>query len=190
MGNFFYREAKEENEILFQFNKFNNLYYLSSPYLTINANSSILINSVNDDINKLYNQIDILERNSNSRIIHISHKKSHINRVLKRVKIKNEQYYQDCIKEIEALKYLDHPNIIKIYKYQIMENKNIDILIEYLKGPTLFSKLAQINHFNEKDTFIIMYQLFSCIKMTFDNGIMNRDIKPENIIIIDEKICI
>ena len=189
MGSYLYHYffGKEETNDLFKYEKYNNSYFLSSPYSSINFNSSFLINLSKEDFNINYNQVDILERNMNSKIVLLSHKQLKNKRVLKTSKIINEQYYNDYIKEINALKYLDHPNIIKIYEYQIIQNKTVDILIEYLKGPTLFSKLSQIKHFNEKETLIIMYQLFSCIKMAHDNGIVHRDIKPENIIIIDEK---
>ena len=185
---FFYKNNEEdETNNLFQYEKYSNLYFLSSTNLSINSNSSILISQTNENINDNYNQVDILERNINSKIIHIIHKKTRMNKVLKTTTIKNQEYYQDCLNEIETLKNLDHPNIIKIYEYQIKENKSIDIVIEYIKGPNLFSKLSQINHFNEKDTLIIMYQLFSCIKMIHDNGIIHRDIKPENILFKNEK---
>ena len=187
MGSYFFSYENEETNDLFKYEKYNNSYFLSSPYSSINLNSYFLVNQTNEDFNKYYTQIDIIDRNLNSKITLLSHKKLKFNRVLKSSKIINDQYYQDCLKEIKVLKNLDHPNIIKIYEYQINQNKTIDILIEYLKGPTLFSKLAQAKHFNEKDTFIIMLQLFSCIKMIHNNGIVHRDIKPENIIIIDEK---
>ena len=124
MGSFFYFTAQKDNENLLKFDKYNNPFYLSSPYLSINSNSSILINQTYYDLNKNYNKIDILERNQNSIIILLSDKKTRINRVLKSSKIINDLYYQDCLKEIEALKNLDHPNIIKIYEYQIKKNKN------------------------------------------------------------------
>lgn len=184
---YYYFFGKEETNDLFKYEKYNNSYFLSSPYSSINFNSSFLINLSKEDFTINYNQIDILERNLNSKIVLLSHKQLKNKRVLKTSKIINEQYYNDYIKEINALKYLDHPNIIKIYEYQIIQKKTVDILIEFLKGPTLFSKLSQIKHFKEKETLIIMHQLFSCIKMTHDNGITHRDIKPENIIIIDEK---
>ena len=187
MGSYFFSYENEETNDLFKYEKYNNSYFLSSPYSSINLNPYFLVNQTNEDFNKYYNQIDIIDRNLNSKITLLSHKKLKFNRVLKSSKIINDQYYQDCLKEIKVLKNLDHPNIIKIYEYQINQNKTIDILIEYLKGPTLFSKLAQTKHFSEKDTLIVMLELFSCVKMMHDYGIVHRDIKPENIIIIDEK---
>ena len=188
MGSYFYG-TNEEDEIenLFQYEKFKNSFFLSSPYSTINSNSSFIITQTKEEFLNNYNQIDILDRNTNTKVIQVSDRKFRLNKVIKTTKIIDEKYYNDCLNEIEALKNIDHPKIIKIFQYHIKENKSIDILIEYLNGSNLFSKLAQLNHFSEKDTFIIMYQLFSCIKFINDNGIVHRDIKPENVIVVDDK---
>ena len=188
MGSYFYGAKEEdETETLFQYEKFKNSFFLTSPYTTINLNSSFIITQTKEEFLNNYNQIDILDRNTNTKVIQVSDRKFRLNKVIKTTKILDEKYYNDCLNEIEALKNIDHPKIIKIFQYNIKENKSIDILIEYLNGPNLFSKLAQMNHFNEKDTLIIMYQLFSCIKFIHDNGIAHRDIKPENIIVVDDK---
>jgi len=188
MGSYFYGTNEEdETENLFQYEKFKNSFFLTSPYSTINSNSSIIITQTKEEFLNNYNQIDILDRNTNTKVIQVSDRKFRLNKVIKTTKIINEKYYNDSLNEIEALKNIDHPKIIKIFQYNIKENKSIDILIEYLNGPNLFCKLAQMNHFSEKETFIIMYQLFSCIKFIHDNGIIHRDIKPENIIVLDDK---
>ena len=188
MGSYFYG-TNEEDEIenLFQYEKFKNSFFLSSPYTTIYSNSSFIITQTKEEFLNNYNQIDILDRSTNTKVIQVSDRKFRLNKVIKTTKIIDEKYYNDCLNEIEALKNIDHPKIIKIFQYHIKENKSIDILIEYLNGINLFSKLAQMNHFSEKDTLIIMYQLFSCIKFIHDNGIVHRDIKPENVIVVDDK---
>ena len=187
MGSYFYGANEEdEAENLFQYEKFKNSFFLTSPYTSINSNSSFIITQTKEEFLNNYNQIDVLDRNTNIKVIQVSDRKFRLNKVIKTTKIIDEKYYNDCMNEIKALKNIDHPKIIKIFQYHIKDNKSIDILIEYLNGPNLFSKLAQMNHFSEKDTLIIMYQLFSCIKFIHDNGIVHRDIKPENVIVLDD----
>jgi len=44
-------------------------------------------------------------------------------------------------KEIEILKKLDHPNIIKLYSYFVIENDRMVLVLEYANGGTLRSML-------------------------------------------------
>jgi len=44
-------------------------------------------------------------------------------------------------KEIEILKKLDHPNIIKLYSNFVLDNDRIVLILEYASGGTLRSKL-------------------------------------------------
>ena len=44
--------------------------------------------------------------------------------------------YKKTIKEINLLKKLDHPNIVKYYDY-FEDEENIYIIMEYLEGCTL-----------------------------------------------------
>ena len=171
MGSYFFSYENEETNDLFKYEKYNNSYFLSSPYSSINLNPYFLVNQTNEDFNKYYNQIDIIDRNLNSKITLLSHKKLRFNRVLKSSKIINDQYYQDCLKEIKVLKNLDHPNIIKIYEYQINQNKTIDILIEYLKGPI---KPENIIIIDEKNLYIKLIDFGSCEIFSEGNKETNR----------------
>ena len=51
--------------------------------------------------------------------------------------------------EINILKTLDHPNIMKIYEYYV-SNNHIYIVSEYFSGGELFDKIVSCKKFNEQ----------------------------------------
>ena len=86
------------------------------------------------------------------------------------------------IKEIELLKGLDHPNIVKYYNY-LKEEDNIYIIMEYLEGGTLKQYIEKSSqNINEDIAREIIRQLLSALSyLHYLCDICHRDIKPENI---------
>ena len=94
----------------------------------------------------------------------------------------NEQDKLQLQREIECLKNIDHPNILKIYEY--FEDKvECKIVTELCEGGELFHSILQKKSFNEKQVATIMKTVISCINYCHQNGIMHRDLKPENIML-------
>ena len=85
-------------------------------------------------------------------------------------------------KEINILKNLDHPNIIKVYEFYSTE-KYIYIINELCTGGELFDKIVDVKHFSESVACNIMRQLFSAVAYCHEKGVIHRDLKPENILI-------
>lgn len=53
--------------------------------------------------------------------------------------------------ELEIMKNLDHPNIIKFYEtYQ--DEKFFHLVMEYCSGGELFERIVQKEHFSELET--------------------------------------
>lgn len=52
------------------------------------------------------------------------------------------------MKEVEILKELDHPNVVKIYEY-FEDTQHIFIIMEYLEGGELFDKIKESEYFSE-----------------------------------------
>ena len=69
------------------------------------------------------------------------------NFVLKRINIGhlNPKYQQAALREVEILKQIDHPNIIKYFSSYI-ENNTLSIITEYAEGGDLYQYLLKQRH--------------------------------------------
>ena len=94
----------------------------------------------------------------------------------------NGEANKKFLKEIQVLKELEHPNIIKIFEYYI-DNKYHYIITELLTGGELYETIIQFQKFNEKNAAYIMKQILSALNYLHSKGIVHRDIKPENILV-------
>ena len=104
---------------------------------------------------------------------------------VKKIKLHKNQNKNSILKEIELLKNIDHPNIVKYYNYIEEENENIYyIIMEYLDGGTLENYLIENkNNIDENESRIIIKQLLEALNyLHYKCDICHRDIKPENIL--------
>ena len=85
------------------------------------------------------------------------------------------------LNEIEILRSLDHPNIVKIYEY-FEDDKFIYIVMELITGGELFDKIVSAHHFTEKKAAEYFIQILSGVNYLNSNRIVHRDLKPENIL--------
>ena len=84
--------------------------------------------------------------------------------------------------EINILRSLDHPNIVKIFEY-FEDEKRYYIVQEHIQGGELFDEIIAKGKFNEKDAAVLMKQLLSCISYCHSHNIVHRDLKPENVLL-------
>ena len=82
--------------------------------------------------------------------------------------------------EIEVLKNLDHPNIMKIYEYY-EDDKNIYLINEFCGGGDIAGLNDQFGIFPEFLLKYIMFQVFLAISFLHSNKVVHADIKRENI---------
>ena len=83
--------------------------------------------------------------------------------------------------EIDILKKLSHPNIVRIYEFYESKN-NFYLINEYCDGGELYNYINK-STLNEQQLSVLFYQVFSGLCYLHENNILHRDMKPENILI-------
>ena len=118
------------------------------------------------------------------KVYKVKHKLTGQYRAMKIIKCKSssKNHEKQIKKEIQILKTLDHPNILKVYEFFCNEN-TFFIINELCTGGELFDKIIEVKHFSESVAANIMRQIFSAIAFCHSQGIIHRDLKPENILI-------
>ena len=81
---------------------------------------------------------------------------------------------------------LSHPNIVEVYDVG-EDNGEYFIVMEYVEGKTLKSLIKKRGALTLPEVVDIMLQLTSAIAHAHDSYIIHRDIKPQNVLILDTK---
>ena len=88
--------------------------------------------------------------------------------------------------EIEMLKRLDHPNIIKLYEFY-EDPARYYLVTELCLGGELYDELCIREAFEEQDAAIIIQQILSAVHYCHMQHVVHRDLKPESILIDSKK---
>lgn len=140
-----------------------------------------------DDIKKDYQINEILGTGAFGEVRKcMSTKTGHIRavKIIKKTKMtpKEQKTLQT---EINILKGMDHPNIVKIYEaYQ--DKRRYFIVTELCTGGQLFDQIIKRPYYSERDAAVVMKQVFSAIVYCHCNNIVHRDLKPENLLLESE----
>ncbi|CAD8124436.1 unnamed protein product [Paramecium sonneborni] len=90
------------------------------------------------------------------------------------------------LQEVEILRNLDHPNIIKLYE-TFEDIRNIYLVMELCTGGELFDQIVTDGQLSEKDAQQVFIQIMRAISYCHSKGIAHRDLKPENFLYYDDK---
>merc|ERR1719343_855684 len=88
-------------------------------------------------------------------------------------------------REIECLKHLDHPGIVRVFE-TFREQKQIYVVMELCTGGELTSKIKDAKRFTEADAAITMQQMFRAVNYMHNSGIVHRDLKPDNFLLLHD----
>ncbi|KAJ2901114.1 Calmodulin-dependent protein kinase cmk2 [Coemansia aciculifera] len=88
------------------------------------------------------------------------------------------------LKEIDIVRHLHHPNIVKLLDWFESKDKYY-LVFELCTGGELFEEISKRGHFSEEDATNLIRCGYDSISYLHDHNIVHRDIKPENFIFKD-----
>lgn len=106
-------------------------------------------------------------------------------KILKREFCENDEFVRRFRNESKAIAVLNHPNIVRIFDVNY-ENDIQYIVMEYIDGITLKEFIEQRGRLEWRDTVHITIQILRALQLAHDRGIVHRDIKPQNIMLLPD----
>ena len=107
------------------------------------------------------------------------------------VKVLRQEYMHDpdlvrrFKNESKAISLLNHPNIVKVYDVSVNDDLQY-IVMEYVDGMTLREYLNERGgKLTSRETVHFISQILKALEHAHANGVVHRDIKPQNIMLLD-----
>lgn len=97
----------------------------------------------------------------------------------------DEKFVRRFQREAIAASSLSHPNIVEMYDVGEDDGKYF-IVMEYVDGKTLKNLIKKRGALTLSEVIDIMLQLTSAIACAHDSYIIHRDIKPQNVMILED----
>ncbi len=104
-------------------------------------------------------------------------------KILKDEYITNEEFRRRFKNESKYIAVLSHPNIVKVYDVSFGDRLQY-IVMEYIEGITLKEYIEQQRVIQPKEAVHFVTQILRALQHAHDNSIVHRDVKPQNIMLL------
>eukprot|EP01105_Mastigella_eilhardi_P008441 TRINITY_DN2047_c0_g1_i1.p1 TRINITY_DN2047_c0_g1~~TRINITY_DN2047_c0_g1_i1.p1 ORF type:complete len:295 (-),score=85.54 TRINITY_DN2047_c0_g1_i1:189-1073(-) len=98
------------------------------------------------------------------------------------VKVISKRHVEYARKELEIMKNLSHPHIVKLLNIYESETK-VFVVMEYADGGELFSRIEQKNNYTEEDAKVLVQHILEAVQYLHEHDVVHRDLKPENLLL-------
>ena len=149
-------------------------------------NNNVIISETNQNLENTYQKIRKLGEGGFGEVWLVKHKVLGTEFALKIIEKGPYSNSQQIENEVNILKRLDHPFILKIVDFTSTKNKYY-IVTDYCPEGELFNLIQEKDNFSERETSFILYQVLLAIRYCHKMRVVHRDIKPENILIVGKE---
>jgi len=106
-------------------------------------------------------------------------------KILDKATIVEKEEVEHTRSEKSILTKLDHPFLIKLH-YSFQTPEKLYLIMDFVNGGELFFHLQQQQIFNEETAKFLCGEILLALEYLHSNGIVYRDLKPENLLISKE----
>jgi serine/threonine-protein kinase len=89
--------------------------------------------------------------------------------------------------EARAASLLDHPNVTVVHDFGEEPDGLVYIVMEYLAGVNLQAVLDEERRLEPRRAIAIMVQICSALSAAHERGIVHRDVKPDNVMLVPSR---
>jgi len=97
-------------------------------------------------------------------------------------------YRERFLREIKSLCALSHPNVVTVYDCVIGDDDQPYVVMDYLRGKSLDNLIQDDGPLDLERFARICVQVCSALDHAHKKGIVHRDVKPGNIVLMDEEM--
>ena len=132
-----------------------------------------------------YEVLEKLGEGTFGKVFKVKNKNNNCIRAMKQIgkKFIGDLNDSEVLKEIEILKQLNHPYIMKLYEYYVNDD-NLFLISELCDEGDLQKKIVKIGKFPEFIVKIIMFQVFKALMYLSEKYVIHGDLKLENILVV------
>lgn len=108
-------------------------------------------------------------------------------KILKEEYTGNEEFLRRFINESKAIAVISHPNVVKVFDVSFGDLIQY-IVMEYIDGITLKEYIDQNGPLSWTEAVQFTLQILRGLQHAHDKGVVHRDIKPQNIMVLPDGV--
>jgi serine/threonine protein kinase len=106
-------------------------------------------------------------------------------KVLDKAKIKQDNLIENLRQEIQIMKHINHPNVVKLHEV-LSSHSKIYLVLELVTGGELLNKVREKGLLQEDEARLYFQEIISAVAFCEKQHIAHRDLKLENVLLDGE----
>jgi serine/threonine protein kinase len=107
-------------------------------------------------------------------------------KVVHRSLTESQDFVQRFIREAKVLSQLNHPNVVQLYDFGMLDENTFFMVMELIKGETVIERIQKQTRLSPDDSVRIIREAALGLSSAHKKGIIHRDISPDNLILVHD----